>query len=80
MKTAFSEHCPDKSKPFTLYLYDNPTAAAVKKHVVTADWQLPIYHFDDYENWEVMQYYDVSSRYEISVNSEKITSKKAGEV
>lgn len=70
----------DKSKPFTLYLYDNPTAAAVKKHVGTADWQLPIYHFDDYENWEVMQYYDVPSRYEIPNDPENITSEKAGEV
>lgn len=70
----------DKSKPFTLHLYDNPTAAAIKKHVGTADWQLPIYHYDDYDNWEVMQYYDVPRRYEIPDNSEKITSEKAGEV
>ena len=65
---------------FTMYLYDNPTAAAIARHVGTARWQLPIYHYDDYENWEVMQYYDIPSRYEIPSNPERITSEKAGEV
>ncbi len=66
--------------PFTMYIYDNPTAAAIARHVGTARWQLPIYHFDDYENWEVMQYYDVPSRYEIPSDPKRITSEKAGEV
>ncbi len=66
--------------PFTMYIYDNPTAAAIARHVGTARWQLPIYHYDDYENWEVMQYYDVPSRYEIPSDPEKVTSEKAGEV
>ncbi len=66
--------------PFTMYIYDNPTAAAIARHVGTARWQLPIYHFDDYENWEVMQYYDVPSRYEIPSDPERVTSEKAGEV
>lgn len=55
----------DEGEPFILHLYDNDTAAAIAKHVGTADWRLPIYHYDDYENWEVMQYYDIPSRYEI---------------
>lgn len=70
----------DSDSPFTLHLYDNDTAAAIARHVGTADWRLPIYHFDDYENWEVMQYYDIPSRYEIPSNAEAITSEKAGEV
>ena len=70
----------DDGSEFTLHLYDNDTAAAIVRHVGTADWRLPIYHFDDYENWEVMQYYDIPSRYEIPSNPEKITSEKAGEV
>ena len=65
---------------FTLYLYDNPTAAAIARHVGTASWQLPIYHYNDYENWEVMQYYDIPSRYEIPDNSEAVTSEAAGTV
>lgn len=70
----------NKSNRFTLHLYDNDTAAAIAKHVGTADWQLPIYHYDDYDNWEVMQYYDVPSRYEIPSAAESISSEKAGEV
>ncbi|MDE7230682.1 MAG: hypothetical protein K2N56_09400 [Oscillospiraceae bacterium] len=57
-----------------------PTAAAIARHVGTARWQLPIYHYDDYPNWEVMQYYDIPSRYDIPSNPEKITSEKTGEV
>lgn len=70
----------DDGAPFTLHLYDNPTAAAIARHVGTANWRLPIYHFDDYENWEVMQYYDIPSRYEIPSDPETVTSEKAGEV
>lgn len=65
---------------FTLHLYDNPTAAAIARHVGTASWQLPIYHYDDYDNWEVMQYYDIPSRYEIPDNAESITGEAAGTV
>ena len=70
----------NRNAPFTLHLYDNPTAAAIARHVGTASWQLPIYHYDDYENWEVMQYYDIPSRYEIPDNAESITSEAAGTV
>ena len=70
----------DRSNTFTLHLYDNETASAIARHVGTADWQLPIYHYDDYDNWEVMQYYDVPSRYEIPSAAESISSEKAGEV
>lgn len=70
----------DAGEPFVLHLYDNETAAAIARHVGTADWRLPIYHYDDYDNWEVMQYYDIPSRYEFPSNPETITSEKAGEV
>lgn len=70
----------DRNAPFTLHLYDNPTAAAIARHVGTASWQLPIYHYDDYEGWEVMQYYDIPSRYEIPDNAETITGEAAGTV
>jgi hypothetical protein len=65
---------------FTMHLYDNETAAAIARHVGTASWQLPIYHYDDYDNWEVMQYYDIPSRYEIPSNPERIASEAAGTV
>ncbi len=70
----------DDGEPFTMHLYDNDTAAAIAKHVGTSDWRLPIYHYDDYENWEVMQYYDIPSRYEIPSDPEQITEEKAGMV
>ena len=63
-----------------MILDDNPTAAAIAGYVGTASWRLPIYHYDDYENWEVMQYYDIPSRYEIPSGAETVTSEKAGEV
>lgn len=70
----------DGGKAFTLYLYDNDTAAAIARHVGTSAWRLPIYHYDDYENWEVMQYYDIPSRYEIPSAAEQVTEEKAGTV
>lgn len=70
----------DDGASFTLHLYDNDTTAAIARHVGTADWRLPIYHYDDYENWEVMQYYDIPSRYEIPSNPESVTSEQAGTV
>lgn len=70
----------DQGNPFILHLYDNDTARAIARHVGTADWRLPIYHYDDYENWEVMQYYDIPSRYEIPSVPETISEETAGTV
>ncbi len=68
----------DEGEPFTLHLYDNDTAAAIAKYVGSSDWRLPIYHYDDYDNWEVMQYYDIPSHYEIPAAPEQVTEEKAG--
>jgi hypothetical protein len=65
---------------FTLNLYNNTTAAEIARYVGEADWNLPIYHFDDFEDYKVMQYYDIPSRYKITSAPEKVTSEKAGEV
>lgn len=70
----------DSGDSFILHLYDNDTARAIARHVGTAEWRLPIYHYDDYENWEVMQYYDIPSRYEIPSEPETITEEAAGTV
>ena len=71
----------DNGTAFTMKLEDNDTAAAIKKHVGTADWRLPIYHYDDYDHWEEMQYYDISRRYDIpSDDAKTVTSEEAGEV
>lgn len=70
----------DNGEAFTLHLYNNSTAAAIARYVGTASWRLPIYHYDDYDNWEVMQYYDVPSRYEIPSNAETVSEEHAGTV
>ncbi len=59
---------------------DNETANEIVRIVGTTDWNLPIYHYDDFENSDVMQYYDIPSRYDIPANPETVTSEKAGEV
>ncbi len=63
----------DNGAHFVMHLYDNDTARAIARHVGTADWRLPIYNYEGYENWEVMQYYDIPSRYEIPSNPETVT-------
>ncbi len=69
-----------EGEPYILHLYDNDTAVAIARHVGSSDWNLPIYHYDDYDNWEVMQYYDIPDSYEIPSAPEKITEEKAGTV
>ncbi len=70
----------DDGDPFIMHLYDNDTAKAIAHYVGTADWRLPIYNYEGYENWEVMQYYDIPSRYEIPSNPETITEEATGTV
>lgn len=70
----------DNGAPFTMHIYDNPTAAAIATYVGTADWRLPIRNFDNYDNWEIMQYYDLPSSYNIPSSPETVTSVKSGEV
>lgn len=69
----------DEGEPFSMHLYDNNTAAAIASHLGTSDWRLPIYHYDDYENWEVMQYYDIPDRYVLEGWGNKIVQISDGE-
>lgn len=79
-KTELAVRFGDEGEPFTLHLYENDTAAAIAGYVGSSDWRLPIYHYDDYDNWEVMQYYDIPGHYEIPSASEQVTEEKAGTV
>ena len=65
---------------FTINMYDNDTANKIAEYVGTAAWQLPIYHYDDYDGWESFQYYDIPSHYDIPDGSQSVTSQKAGAV
>lgn len=70
----------DNGEPYTMHLYDNDTAKAIAYHVGSSPWRLPIYEYEGFENWEIMQYYDIPSRYKIPSNPETVTSESAGQV
>lgn len=70
----------DDGAPFSLKLESNATASAIAGYVADSDWRLPIYHYDDFENSDVMQYYDIPSRYEIPSDPQTVTEEHAGEV
>lgn len=67
----------DGGEPFVMHLEDNSTAAAIAGYVGTTDWRLPVYSYDESD---VMEYYDIPSRYEIPDNSESVTEAHAGDV
>lgn len=67
----------DNRDSFVMHLEDNSTAAAIAGYVGTSDWRLPVYSYDESD---VMEYYDVPSRYEIPDNSETVTEAHAGDV
>lgn len=70
----------DEGEPFRMQLEDNETAKAIARYVGTSDWRLPIYERDNDADYNVLQYYDISSRYDIPSNPETVTLVKAGEV
>ena len=70
----------DDGAAYTLQLEDNDTAAAIARHVGQADWRLPIYDYDNFEHADVMQYYDIPSRFEIPSSPESMTSQNIGDV
>ena len=67
----------DSGDSFVMHLEDNSTAAAIAGYVGTTDWRLPVYSYDESD---VMEYYDIPSRYEIPDNSETVTVAHAGDV
>jgi len=68
------------SKTFMVTLYDNDTTAELVRNIDADGMNLPIYHFDDFENYKVMQYYDIPSSFKIPSDPETVTSEKAGEL
>ena len=67
----------DNGDSFVMRLEDNSTASAIAGYVGTADWRLPVYSYDESD---VMEYYDIPSRYEFPDNSETVTEAHAGDV
>ena len=67
----------DNGDSFVMHLEDNNTAATIAEYVGTTAWRLPVYSYDESD---VMEYYDIPSRYEIPDNSETVTQAHAGDV
>lgn len=67
----------DNGEAFAMNLEDNSTAAAIAGYVGQSQWRLPVYSYDESD---VMEYYDIPSRYEIPDNSESMTEAHAGDV
>lgn len=85
--TASGEMLPDVEVQFgeegavyLLHPYNNQTAAELVRNIGESGRNLPIYHFDDFEGYEYMQYYDIPSSYTIPSDPETVTAVKAGEV
>ena len=75
--TELTVQLGDNGDAFVMHLEENSTAAAIAGYVGTSDWRLPVYSYDESD---VMEYYDVPSRYEIPDNSETVTEAHAGDV
>ena len=67
-------------QPFTFVPEKNDTALALVRNVSEAGRNLPIYTYEGFEGDDVMQFYDVPSRYEIPSNPQHVTAQQAGEV
>ena len=70
-----------KASLLTLLMEDNETAKELIRDIgASGEINLPVYHFDDFEGYEYMQYYEIPSKYSIPSSTETITSEKAGEI
>ena len=65
---------------YTVELEDNDTAATLADFAVRGEYNLPIYTYENYENEDVLQFYDIPSRYEIPDEPQHYTEEKAGEL
>lgn len=65
---------------YDVVLEDNDTAATLADFAARGEYNLPIYTYEDYENEDVLQFYDIPSRYEIPDDAQHYTEEKAGEL
>ena len=65
---------------YTVELEDNDTAATLADYAARGEYNLPIYTYQNYENEEVLQFYDIPSRYKIPDDPQHYTEEKAGEL
>lgn len=70
-----------EGSPFTVHLYDNATTVELARNITDAGRNLPLYDYDDFDECEVLQYYDIPSYYSFpGGDSVAVTSVKAGEI
>lgn len=65
---------------YTVELEDNDTAATLVDYAARGEYNLPIYTYENYENEDILQFYDIPSRYEIPDEAQHYTEEKAGEL
>ncbi|MCM1126180.1 MAG: cyclophilin-like fold protein [Lachnospiraceae bacterium] len=65
---------------YDVVLEDNDTAATLADYAARGEYNLPIYTYENYENEDILQFYDIPSRYEIPDDAQHYTEEKAGEL
>lgn len=65
---------------YTATLEQNDTAAMLIRYTRQGEYNLPIYTYENYENEDVLQFYDIPSRYDIPSETVHVTEEKAGEL
>lgn len=65
---------------YMVELEDNDTAATLADYAARGEYNLPIYTYENYENEDVLQFYDIPSRYEIPDEPQHYTEELAGEL
>ena len=66
---------------YRLNLYDNVTAQELYRDLGDRHYNLPIYHYNDFEQADVIQYYDLPTRYSYTVgDTVEVKEAKAGEL
>lgn len=66
---------------YKMELYDNVTAQELYRDLGDRHYNLPIYHYDDFEQADVIQYYDLPMRYSYTVeDAVEVGEVKAGEL
>lgn len=71
----FGQKCPDVHSLASTIMQIK--GKAIARYVGTSACKLLICHYDDYEGWEVLQYYDIPSQYEVPDGSVSVAKGKA---
>lgn len=65
---------------YKIKMQENATAKKIFADVGRQSWNLPIYHYDDFTNSDVMQYYDIPRHYKYEASPVTVTEEKVGQI